>query len=131
MLSANNRQPRGSGSDAKRNEDNDDYDRRADRSAAARTKVGNEGLHGEESSDQKMILGLSGNDESDHFNSIINIPNNQNDILEFECFMNGIQSKLQEKELRKKKKLDNLLGGLSSRDRLGLMQGEEGGLLSS
>ena len=74
MLSAKSRVPRGSGSDNKRNEHSmNDYDRQADRSAATRTKVANEGLNGEESSDQKLVMGLSGNDETDdHFGSIIN-----------------------------------------------------------
>jgi len=91
-----------------------EYNRQADRSAAAKAKVGNIGINGEESSDQKMVIGLSGKDETDtdHFNSIINIPNNQNDILEFECFMNGIQNKMKEKEDKRKRKLERLLGGV-------------------
>ena len=78
-----------------------DYDRNADRTAAAYANLG------EESSDQKVVHGLSGKDEedTDHFGTIMNIPHNQNDIMEFEFFMNGIQSKLKEKEERKKKKL--------------------------
>lgn len=72
-----------------------EYDRQADRSAAANTKVANIGINGEESSDQKMVVGLSGKEtDTDHFNSIINIPSNQNEIMEFECFMNGIQNKM-------------------------------------
>ena len=89
-----------------------EYDRQADRSAAAKAKVGNIGINGEESSDQKMVIGLSGKDDTDHFNSIINIPNNQNDILEFESFMNGIQYKLKEKEDKRKRKLENLLSSV-------------------
>lgn len=52
-----------------------DYDRKADRTAAARTKVQNTG---EESSDQKAVVGMSGNEETDNdnFNFITNIPNN-------------------------------------------------------
>jgi hypothetical protein len=37
-----------------------DYDRQADRSAATKTKVANVGINGDESSDQKMVMGLSG-----------------------------------------------------------------------
>jgi len=38
-----------------------------------------------------MVHGLSGKEtDTDHFGSIINIPHNQNDIMEFEFFMNGI-----------------------------------------
>ena len=61
-----------------------------------------------------MIIGLSGQDQTDtdHFNSIINIPNNQNDILEFDRFMDGIQNKMIEKEDRRKRKLERLLGGM-------------------
>ena len=49
---------------------------------------------------QKLMPNLSGNNntDTDHFNSIMNMPSNQNDIMEFEFFMNGIQSKLKEKE---------------------------------
>lgn len=36
--------------------------------------------------------------------------------MDFECFMNGIQSKLQEKEENKKRKLERLLGGLTGDD---------------
>jgi len=112
MLSANNdaRTAEKSKSQVSINE----YDRQADRSAAAKAKVANVGINGEESSDQKMIIGLSGKDETDtdHFNSIINIPNNQNDILEFDRFMNGIQNKMKEKEERRKRKLERLLGGM-------------------
>jgi len=71
MLSAKNRVPRGSTSEHKEHFIND-YDRKADRTAALRTKVVNEGLGDAESSDQKQILGLSGNDETDdHFGSIV------------------------------------------------------------
>ena len=41
------------------------------------------------------------------------MPQSQNDIMEFEFFMNGIQSRLKEKEEHKKRKLQKLLGGLS------------------
>ena len=63
----------GAGSEHKGNEQLiNDYDRKADRSAATRTRVANEGINGEESSDQKLVLGLSGNDETDdHFGSIV------------------------------------------------------------
>ena len=69
-----------------------EYDRNADRTAAAKTKLVNVGIDGEVSSDQKMVHGLSGKDgtDTDHFNSIMNIPSNQNEIMEFEFFMNGI-----------------------------------------
>lgn len=92
MLSAKSRMPRGSGSEHKGNEHLiNDYDRKADRSAATRTKVANEGINGEESSDQKLVLGLSGNEETDdHFGSIVEGHKNQNDIAEFEFFMDGI-----------------------------------------
>lgn len=95
-----------------------DYDRKADRSAATKTKVANMGINGDESSDQKMVMGLSGQDDSehDHFNSIMNIPHNENEIMDFECFMNGIQNKLEEKEQKKKRKLERLLGGLAGAD---------------
>jgi len=69
---------------------------------AAKTKVGEE-----ESSDQKMVVGMSGKgetDETDHFGSIINSPG-ENDINEFEQFMNGISSNLKQKEEAKKRKL--------------------------
>mmetsp|Transcript_28594 Transcript_28594/g.43219 ORF Transcript_28594/g.43219 Transcript_28594/m.43219 type:complete len:113 (-) Transcript_28594:3227-3565(-) len=58
-----------------------------------------------------MVIGLSGKDETDtdHFNSIINIPSNQNEIMEFESFMNKIQAKLKEKEMRKRLKLQRLI----------------------
>jgi hypothetical protein len=36
--------------------------------------------------------------------------------MDFEFFMNGIQSKLQEKEESKKRKLERLLGGLTGDD---------------
>jgi len=54
-----------------------------------------------------MVQGLSGKAETDtdHFGTMMNIPHNQNDIMEFEYFMNGIQVKLKEKEDKKKKKL--------------------------
>lgn len=75
-----------------------DYDRKADLSAAAKRSIAG----GEESSDQKMVVGLSGKEEEDdHFSSLMNIPNNQNDIMEFEFFMNNIQSNLKEKEAKK------------------------------
>ena len=49
-----------------------------------------------------MVVGLSGKEEEDdHFSSLMNIPNNQNDIMEFEFFMNNIQSNLKEKEAKK------------------------------
>lgn len=66
------------------------------------TKIGDQ-----ESSDQQMVHGLSGNDQhnSDNFAGILNIPNNENEIMEFESFMNNISSKLKEKEEKKKKKL--------------------------
>lgn len=52
MLSAKSRVPRGSTSEHKSNENFiNDYDRKADRTAALRTKVVNEGFNGEESSD--------------------------------------------------------------------------------
>jgi hypothetical protein len=64
-----------------------DYDRKADLSAAAKKSIAG----CEESSDQKMVIGLSGKEtDTDHFNSLINIPNNQNEIMEFEFFMNNI-----------------------------------------
>ena len=64
-------------------------------------------------------MGLSGNDETDdHFGSIVEGHRNQNDIAEFEFFMDGIQSKLKEREVRRKQKLDNLLNGLSSKEKL-------------
>lgn len=72
---------------------NNEYDRFADRSAATKTKVANVGIDGEESSDHKMVHGLSSNvdgTDTDHFNSMMNIPNNQNEIMDFEFFMNGI-----------------------------------------
>ena len=124
MLSAKSRVPRGSTSEHKSNDNFiNDYDRKADRTAALRTKVVNEGLNGEESSDQKQILGLSGNDETDdHFGSIVDGHNNQRDIAEFEFFMDGIQSKLKEREQRRKKKLDNLLNGLSSKQKIEITQ---------
>lgn len=116
--------PRGSGSEHKGNEHLiNDYDRKADRSAATRTKVANEGINGEESSDQKLVLGLSGNEETDdHFGSIVDGHKNQNDIAEFEFFMDGIQSKLKQREQRRKKKLDNLLNGLSSKQKIEITQ---------
>ena len=55
---------------------NIEYNRQADRSAATKTKVANTGIDGEESSDHKMVHGLSSKDDTDHFNSIMNIPNN-------------------------------------------------------
>jgi len=60
--------------------------------AAAKTKVAMVGINGEESSDQKMIHGLSGKEDTDidHFGSIMNIPTHGNDIMDFEDFMNGI-----------------------------------------
>ena len=65
------------------------------------------------------MLGLSGNDDDaeEHFNSIINIPHNQNEILEFESFMNGIQQGLQEKLKRKRRKLEKLLDGILQKPR--------------
>ena len=52
MQSANGRVQRGSASEHKRNDHLiNDYDRKADRTAAMRTKVANEGINGEESSD--------------------------------------------------------------------------------
>ena len=58
-----------------------------------------------------MVQGLSGKDgtDTDHFGSITNIPSNQNEIMEFEFFMNGIQSKLKEKEEKNKRKMERLM----------------------
>ena len=124
MLSAKSRIPRGSASEHKNNEHQfNDYDRKADRTAAMRKQVANEGINGEESSDQKLVMGLSGNDETDdHFGSIVDGHNNKSDIAEFEFFMDGIQSKLKEREQRRKKKLDNLLSGLSSKQKIEITQ---------
>jgi hypothetical protein len=81
-----------------------DVDRKADLSAAQKSKVPN----GDESSDQKLIHGLSGKgdtDETDHFGSIINNPGGENDLSDFAKFMNGISSDLKVKEDKKKLKL--------------------------
>lgn len=69
---------------------NNEYDRFADRSVATKTKVANMNIDGEESSDHKMVQGNSSKDDTDHFSSLIHIPNNQNEIMEFDSFMNGI-----------------------------------------
>lgn len=96
------------------------FKRKADRSAVARIKF----LNGEEeSSDCKPVVGLSGNEtDTDNFNSSIHIPQNQNDILEFESFMNGIQNKLKDKENKRKKKLEKILDSIISKDFQGISQ---------
>lgn len=79
----------------------DDYDRKADMMAAAKAKLANFAMQGDESSDQKelrLISGLEESETTDHFGQLINIPNNQNDMIEFESFMDGIQKKLKFKE---------------------------------
>ena len=50
------------------------------------------------------MSGKGETDETDHFGSIINSPG-ENDINEFEQFMNGISSNLKQKEEAKKRKL--------------------------
>lgn len=96
------------------------FKRKANRSAVARIKF----LNGEEeSSDCKPVVGLSGNEtDTDNFNSSIHIPQNQNDILEFESFMNGIQNKLKDKENKRKKKLEKILDSIISKDFQGINQ---------
>lgn len=50
----------------------------------------------------------------------MNIPSNQNDIMEFEFFMNGIQSKLKEKEEKNKKKLEKLMDQIKGKNKIRL-----------
>ena len=66
-----------------------EIDRNADRKAATRARLPQAGKD-DESSDQKAVVGLSGNDE-ENFDALIDIPHKQNEIMEFDSFMNGIQ----------------------------------------
>ena len=72
-----------------------EIDRNADRKAATRARLPQAGKD-DESSDQKAVVGLSGNDE-ENFDALIDIPHKQNEIMEFDSFMNGIQHQIEEK----------------------------------
>ena len=77
-----------------------DYDRKADRQVATKTKVQG-GINGEESSDQKHLVKFGDTDETDNLFQT----GGENDFNEFENFMNGISSKIKHKENAKKLKI--------------------------
>lgn len=56
--------------------------------------------------------------DTDHFNSLMHISNNQNEILDFENFMNGIQNNLKEREEKHRKRLENLLDDIIGKGKL-------------